>query len=485
MFQSRRKIKKSTILLIQSLGVILFNLLNTTVSWAYPSFPTDPGACGDPNLPCQYDKNAVAQPQNTTMRAMALPNRLTEGDFNTYVNPGQVVNYGTAYLEGWTGAPLAWGGAGIPLPGNQKIAIFLRRPLNQNSALGSVKSMFDTTAFKLPNTTLPNGGAGGIANNGEVNGDAFGILSTAKGFGNLDLFYGIPLGNVNVGLRLSYANVSKAAEETTATSDKKFSSSSYDVSVGLGAQIKNFFGGYLDAAVSSGYVKTSVKYDNMVTAGSEYMYITSKTPLILGGLLRYVLPVGENKLLLAANMDTWNLPLELRGQNTAGSSTHAIDASTKAMLLNLDAAYHQTFTEAKLKIIYSAGVGYARNTYAMSTAINPSSAADIFGNTLVDNKDELINTFIPLGLAAEHQTFENLKTRIGIRKNVVSVKSRTQKVGTTTTTYDTQFSNDDELTMAMGLGWMPAQKVSFDFAMSANAFNLTTFFSAISIRYYY
>jgi hypothetical protein len=74
---------------------------------------------------------------------------------------------------------------------------------------------------------------------------------------------------------------------------------------------------------------------------------------------------------------------------------------------------------------------------------------------------------------------------MGVRKNVFSNKTSTDKTATQTITTDRAFFGEDELIVAMGLGWTPADKVNIDFAMNANAFKLDTFFSAVSARYHY
>src|SRR5690606_27532246 len=89
---------------------------------------------------------------------------------------------------------------------------------------------------------------------------------------------------------------------------------------------------------------------------------------------------------------------------------------------------------------------------------------------------EKTHFYIPLGVAVEHQTFETLKTRIGVRKNVFSDKSLKDATPTQTITQATSFYLDDELLLATGFGWTPADKVQIDFALNATVLNLTTIF---------
>lgn len=456
-------------------------LLVSAYTSAYADAPapaSDPTTCQPGSSDNCYlaDKNAVNQPLDTQTRGLAVPNRLIESDMNMFVNPGQLVNYGTAYLEGWLGANLVWGGATVPMPANQKLAIFLRRPLNLNSPLGATETLFS----KYPEAGFLNGGGSTFTGDtGTTTGNtAFSILDKAKkGFGNVDLMYGIAMGKLNFGARLSYANVkhNQQKTDTTANYNANFATNSHNIGAGLGVQVKDFGPGYLDVALSSDFPIVKLEYNNTIAAGNENISIKSGTPFSLGVLTRYVMPVGQDKLIAAVNVDTFKVPYEIRGATTT-NVLRSRDGSTKVFNLNVDLAYHQNFQEGKLKIIYSAGVGSTSMTLAMADNIAPAT---------YNNELSITQFFIPLGVAAEHKTFETLKTRIGVRKNVISNKKTVDKTATTSNTTETSFYADDELLVAMGLGWTPAEKVQVDLAMNANAFKLDTFFSAISARYHY
>jgi len=492
---------------------IVFLFLTAGGVWAAgPTFPVDPatkGTCenqsGSAACTAVYsDRNALDQPSDSQTRGLAVPNRLLENDFNIFVNPGQLANYGTAYLEGWRGSNAVWGGATIPLPfgTNQKIAVFLRRPLNANSALGSVRGLFNlypitnaanssTTAIN-PNFAGPATAASYPGFDGKFDGDTFGIIDNAKkGFGNVDLMYGLPLGKINLGLRMSYSsvrrNASAGTSATVATTESyNFDTTSHDFSAGVGAQIKDLGPGYLDVAMTYGYVSTNMSFSNALTASrSESLSVASKNPLILGGLVRYVMPFGEHRLIAAVNIDSFKLPLALSGKNVLNTSTHAIDATTQALNGAFDVAFHQAFTEAKLKVIYSTGFLRNATNYDFSTATAPTAATDIFGGIVFNNAYESTLLAVPVGIAAEHQTFETLKTRIGVRKNVVSNRYTKMRTATTSYEYNTRFDADDDLIMAMGLGWTPMQKVNVDIALNADVMNPSTLFAAISARYHY
>lgn len=456
---------------------VLFLALQPALWADAPTPASDPTTCTPGSSDSCYlaDKNAVNQPLDTQTRGLAVPNRLIESDMNMFVNPGQLVNYGTAYLEGWLGSNLVWGGATVPMPANQKLAIFLRRPLNLNSPLGATESLFS----KYPESGFLNGGGSTFTGDTTATtGSAFSILDRAKkGFGNLDLMYGIAVGKLNFGARLSYANVKHSQEKTDSTANytAKFATNSHNIGAGLGVQVKDLGPGYLDVALSSDFPIVKLEYNNQIAAGSENLSIKSGTPFSLGILTRYVMPVGQDKLIVAVNVDTFKVPYEIRGATTANVQ-RSRDGSTKVLNVAFDVAYHQNFQEGKLKIIYSAGVGSTSSTLAMSDNIAPAT---------YNNELSITNFFIPLGVAAEHKTFETLKTRIGVRKNVISNKKTVDKTATTSNTTETSFYSDDELTVAMGLGWTPAEKVQIDLAMNANAFKLDTFFSAISARYHY
>lgn len=436
-----------------------------------PTASSDPTACEQSSQGNCYlsDINGVNQPLDTQTRGLGVPNRLVESDMNMFVNPGQVVNYGTAYLEGWLGANLVWGGATVPLPAKQKIAVFLRRPMNANSPLGATQALFD----KYPQATSLNGG-GVTGYDGNFTGTNLGYLNkTAKGFGNVDLLYGITFGDLNFGLRLSYANVRNNVENTTATASLKFNSYAHNIGGGLGVQWKNLGPGYVDLALSTDIPIVKVEYNNTLAAGSESMSVKGSGPISLGALARYVMPVGQDKLILAVNMDTFKTPYEIRGASVT-SAQISRDAQASIFNFAVDAAYHQNFQEGKLRIIYSAGFGSASAKY--------TSTDNTAGTSLEFEKTHF---YVPLGVAAEHKTFESLKTRLGVRKNVYSAKATSDKTATGTTTTGTSFQLDDELTLAMGLGWTPAEKVQVDLAMNANVFNAATFFTALSARYHY
>ncbi|HRP70864.1 MAG TPA: hypothetical protein PLY93_15170, partial [Turneriella sp.] len=189
------------------------------------------------------DMNAVNQPADTQTQSLGVPNRLIENDMNMFVNPGQIMNYGTAYLEGRSSANLVWGGATVPLPANQKLAVFVRRPMNANSLLGSVVGLLTKYSPAL-NVSNPLNGVTGVQ---------MGILdTTAKGFGNLDAMYGLSMGDMNFGFRLSYANMKNNYDKTQTTGDiSKYKISAHNIGVGLGLQWKNLGPGYLDLSLSS------------------------------------------------------------------------------------------------------------------------------------------------------------------------------------------------------------------------------------------
>ncbi len=440
----------------------------------------EPPASGTDTTVCAYsssgetcylsDINGVNQPLDTQTRGLGVPNRLIESDMNMFMNPGQLMNYGTAYLEGWLGGNLVWGGATVPLPANQKLAVFVRRPLNANSALGSTQALFD----KFPQAGGLTSGVTGYA--GDFTGAQLGILNkTNKGFGNLDLMYGMALGDMNLGLRLSYANMRNGVDTAVAATGTvaKYMMSAHNIGLGLGVQWKNLGPGYLDLSLSSDLPLMNIDYNTTTTTGSESTTVKSSAAPSIGFLARYVMPVGQDRLIIAANIDQYKMPYEIRGASLAAAAI-SHDASASALNLALDAAYHQMFQEGKLKVIYSAGVGSASVTY---TTVN-----NVAQSTLSFEKDHF---YIPVGVAVEHKTFETFKTRMGVRKNVFSTKTSTDKTATQTITTDRAFFGEDELIVAMGLGWTPAEKVNIDFAMNANAFNPATFFSAVSARYHY
>lgn len=439
-----------------------------------PTTGTDVTVCAPGSSDVCYlsDLNGVNQPLDTQTRGLAVPNRLIESDMNMFMNPGQLMNYGTAYLEGWLGANLVWGGATVPLPANQKLAVFVRRPLNANSALGSTQALFD----KYAQTGHLTNGLTGF--DGSFTGADLAILNkTTKGFGNLDLMYGMALGDLNLGLRVSYANMRNNVDQSVAATgvNGKYTMSAHNIGVGVGAQWKNLGPGYLDLSLSSDLPLMNMEYNATTPTGAENLTVRSSAAPSIGLLGRYVTPVGQDRLLVAANIDQYKMPYEIRGTNLAGS-VKSQDAAASALNLQLDAAYHQNFQDGKLKVIYSTGIGHTSVKYTVVDNNNPAA---------LNNSYDKNHLFVPVGVAVEHATFETLKTRFGVRKNVFSSRTTTDKTTAQTIETSRAFYQDDELTVAMGLGWVPAEKVNLDFAMNANAFKLDTFFAALSARYHY
>lgn len=429
--------------------------------------------------------STVNEARETTDRAMALPNRLAENDFNAINNPSHLMNHGTAYLEGWTSSPYAWGGATIPLPSDSmKLGIFLRRPLTDRHPFFNM--LTDPT---LVTSALPASQKGAkIKYNSKVPGmDDLGLYDATgfqkRGLGNADAFFGISLNSsVNLGIRVGYLAASKKETDTTVTApaNTRSESSLQEPSFGLGTQIKNLGPGYLDVAVS--FSMPSMKWDannttNTYATKSRFSYTTN-------ALVRYVTPIGQNRLIVAASGDFYNMPVEITDSRAGGSQTRI--STTNYSAFSVDAAFWQNLAETKLKVIYSTGFGYIAQGNSLKTdSVSGTGGPDTLTGS-VDSQYKSSQVYIPLGVAIEHQTLETLKTRFGVRKNVYSPKSTETTVsGTVTRDSTSLFAIDEELMVAMGLGWTPAPKVNIDLAMNANAFKLDTFFSAISARYHY
>jgi hypothetical protein len=452
-------------------------------NWLYADDPCAssqaPGFCYS-----RITDSTVNEARETTDRAMALPNRLAENDFNAINNPSHLMNYGTAYLEGWGGSQYAWGGATIPLPSDSmKLGVFVRRPVSDrhpfynmltNPAsvnLAANASPGNQSGQKLIyNTTVP------ILSNLSMFDTAF---APARGLGNIDAFFGMSLNSsINLGIRLGYLSASRI--ETDNTTGINSDSRIQEPSVGLGVQLKNMGPGYLDVALS--FSLPSARFDantatNTYAAKNNFAYTTT-------GLVRYVMPVGQNKLIVAAAADLYNMPVEITDSNAAGSQTRI--STAKYTSFSVDAAFWQNFAERKLKVIYSAGFGYIRQGYYLKTdAITGTGGPDTLAAS-VDSQFIGKHIYVPVGVAIEHQTLETLKTRFGVRKNIFAPKTTETTVGGTVTKESSgQFAFEEELMVAMGLGWTPAEKVNIDLAMNANAFKLDSFFSAVSARYHY
>lgn len=466
------------------LGAIL--VVSTFSNWLHADDPCAssqaPGFCYS-----RITDSTVNEARETTDRAMALPNRLAENDFNAINNPSHLMNYGTAYLEGWGGSQYAWGGATIPLPSDSmKLGVFVRRPVSDRHPFYNM--LTNPTAVNTsvaPAAATPGNQSGQkIMYNAAVpilaNLSMFEAAGApARGLGNVDAFFGMSLNSsINLGVRVGYLSASTSATDNT--TGTKSSASVQEPSLGLGVQVKNLGPGYLDVALSFSAPMTKWESNtatNTYAAKNNFAYTTT-------GLVRYVMPVGQNKLIVAAAADLYNMPVEITDSNAAGSQTRI--STAKYTSLSVDAAFWQNFAERKLKVIYSAGFGYIRQGYYLKTdAITGTGGPDTLAAS-VDSQFIGKHIYVPIGVAIEHQTLETLKTRFGVRKNIFAPKSTETTVsGTVTKETSGQFAFEEELMVAMGLGWTPAEKVNIDLAMNANAFKLDTFFSAVSARYHY
>lgn len=462
-------------------SLVIFLLVSTIVpSGIFADDPCEgsqaPGYCFS-----RINDISVGEARETTDRAMALPNRLAENDFNAINNPAHLMNHGTAYLEGWGGSQYVWGGATIPLPYDKlKLGIFLRRPITTNHPFYSM--MTDPTL--ITTATFAYNEAAKIKYNTKVPAmkdlGAFDATGNQKrGFGNVDIFLGWAItSSVNIGLRLGYLSASLTEEDSATTT--KSESKIAEPSIGLGVQIKNLGPGYLDVAAS--FSAPSASWDSTVAANT--FTVKNKFAYTTNALVRYVMPVGQNKLIAAFSGDLYNMPVEMTDSQALGSQTRTSVTNYKGF--GLDLAFYQGFFENKLKVIYSGGLGIISQNFEHKTDSVTGSGGPTTAATSVNSTNEQTQFFLPLGLAVEHQTLESMKTRIGIRKNVISVRNfETISSGIMLRKRSGHFSADDELSVAMGLGWTPAEKVNIDFSMNALAFKMDTFFSTVSIRYHY
>ncbi|MBU1076773.1 MAG: hypothetical protein KKH98_05730, partial [Spirochaetes bacterium] len=137
--------------------------------------------------------------------SLGLPGNLTENDFNSFGNPSQIMQYGTAYGEVWSGQ--AWGGATVVILGI-KFGIFLGRPY-QGSA---------TNFLQIP--TLINGSdinnyLGNIDNDsitGVFNDPGVFDNTVLTPFNHADIFMGFKFGSVAMGVKFTYADNSDKQE---------------------------------------------------------------------------------------------------------------------------------------------------------------------------------------------------------------------------------------------------------------------------------
>jgi len=507
------------------------------------------------------DNKPLGHENDTESKSTGVPNRLLENDFNMFFNPAQMMNYGTAYMEAWTGPSKVWGGATVnaPFVEELKIGVFLRRPFSRMSPLGSMltdpiskkkfsyKNPGDTTF--APATGRPNNpqfglsglvgfGGGGDSPLSAVAPDAhkvnlteeqfniFGVTSN-KGFGNFDFFLGYKLtSNMNLGARIGYASTTDNEESERTPPDatkvnvtkSKLNYKASQFEAGLGLQIKKLGPVMLGVGASIGFPSVAMLYEAegfsaVSTAYKEKVTIESNSPTQISGIVRAIYPFSGMKLITAVNVDTYSMPVEIGGVvgvvGAIPTNDHKVEYKTAYTAINIDLGLHQKFDGNKLKVIYSAGFESKSVNYTKKTSQAPTQglAGYVWGTAHVDQSNEITSNSIVVGVAIQHQTWETLSTRLGIRKTVWQPISEKKKLVTYNAnnivnytqnkTLENEFSDSDGFLIAMGLGFMPTRKVALDFAVEASVFSLVnasqgklgtenrSFFASLSAKYHF
>src|SRR3989339_581251 len=239
---------------------------------------------------------------DTQSQSLGLSNFQNETAFNIWINPAQITEWQTVYGEIWGGAANTWGGANFKVA-NGHLGVFIGRPYTgtvANAANGSLYGLNKAVA-----------GPGNAAVTGSAVVDNMTPLAITNN--SLDIFYGVPLGNLSVGARLSMANNSlnddysyTGSGAATSVGDGSVSSKrlTSDMQIGLGALLKEM-GPFekLDVAltiampsVNNSYSLSCIETAATLNRLSESDELKTNAAANMSLLARGLLAMGSNKL---------------------------------------------------------------------------------------------------------------------------------------------------------------------------------------------
>lgn len=458
----------------------------------------------------------IAGVPDTQNQSLGLQNFQTETSFNIWINPAQINEWQTVYGEVWGGAGNTWGGANFKLPASH-LGVFVGRPY--------VGTIANSGALSLNGLINVNG----LGSTGAAIGNTITDNLTPLGITNntLDLFYGMPMDNMSLGLRLSMANNSLNQDYTyTAAVAPSFGDGtvgskrlSSDTQIGVGALLKDM-GPFekLDVALTISIPSVNNSFSlscvpavttNRMTASDE---LKSTNAANMSLLARGLLGVYDNKLYTTFGYASTDISAKRTAltdndvTGVVGLNNHTQEAFTdKTTNLVLDAAYH-TQPSKDIKAIYTFGFrSSAQSNEVLETDLGGQVLNTVLG-PVAYLKQEITSTNIPFSVAVEHKTWTKVCTRIGVQSTLMSntkVKATSQiyAVSGTPLLRDTaiQVANTENTTtpiaqaatVSLGFGIQPAKDFDLDIAIVSTIFDLDSgagvsdLISRASIRYHF
>jgi hypothetical protein len=408
------------------------------------------------------------------------------------------MQYGTAYGEIFNAN--AWGGATFKIFG-LKWGLFLGRPYSGNSG-----RFLDVPSFSFPTSSLATQAAYGTVPSPVTGilglpGSFFGVNLTSilTPANHADLLVGGRLGDVALGLKLTYADNSQrdSAEPATAPSspatDGKAEVDRYtgDHHVSLGAVIP-LQGALtsLELSVDVGmlYFRNVYREDRADGAYAEQA-LRSDGSFSLGALARPILQVGKSRLIVPLFFNMISVPTRVTREfdtvpGGALESSHDIPLyKDSAMDYGVLAALHTRPVEG-LTVIYSLG-GIA--SYRK------------FEPVIASEKDAWVSSSVrvPAAVSAEYALLKWLSVRFGVSKIVAVLGgvSESQELYSGTTllsSIDTSAKAPRnpaaELAVTCGLGIRAGKKVDIDLAVNSfqgTGFSWDSLIAAASLKFHY
>ena len=474
----------------------------------------------DPTTAVSQTDISPTETTDTETQSLGLSNRLIENDFNIWINPSQITEYGTVYGEIWNAAGNEWGGATVWLPVG-KLGIFVGRPYTGNIAMTGTTPL--TTYPGTSITALPAGLAGPLAIDPFGDPLIYDLTPLAIGGNQIDILYGMqPIDMLSVGLRISLAD---NYNETTynysdtpgpATGDGSISNirQSSDMQISVGALLKDI--GPLDKidvafTMANPKVKNEFSesaYNAVPNLGTALDTFESENAANMNVLVRGIMGIMESRLIASLSMDTIdvsaNRTIVLDNDTTVAgvAQNDVVTYKDTASRMNIDAALH-TKPSSDLKVIYALGIANFSRSIEITQSDLGLGGGVVAAGPLAISKGALSSSGFPVTVALEHQTWKRVATRFSASKAMFSNAS----IEITEADYrdaDADGVNDtiDETgvsksvvrprtqiaTVGLGLGIAPAENVSLDIALQSTIFDLTTAGNLItraSVKYHF
>ena len=439
--------------------------------------------------------------------SMGLPGKLNENDFNAFGNPSQIMQYGTAYGEVWNGQ--AWGGATVVLLGI-KFGIFLGRPY-QGSA---------TNFLQMP-SSVNGSDAGNYVNQlywdsitGVFSDPSVFDISALAPFNHADIFMGFKFDSVAIGVKFTYADNSDRQEFTSIASPTNTYTSNFgkitkerytaDHHISLGLLFIDF-GPFKTLGVSAdigllSFENSYIENDRKDKRMAENKFESDNSPT-LSFLLRPIMDLSIGRLIVPMTLtkvDNSSKGSRLHDRDGDGLYTNmgftpdvndAYLLSDKTTDIAVDLALHTNPTK-QLKVIYATGIHSTKREMMATIVSNLKQNA-----VMEESKASTVS--IPFGVSVEHETLKWFKIRFGAHKLIYSkskIEAKDENYNgnklANTLTLNTEGSRDltKELSIALGMGLIPAEKLSIDIAFNAamNAnYTFENLVSHVSMKYHY